>query len=683
MFYNRDLSWLGFNLRVLQEADNDKLPLFERLKFLSIFSANLDEFFRVRYPALVAVTKLSRKTQLQVYSESNENVLEKVQAEIHRHLELYHKVLVDELIPSLVKEGIYLYYDSPIKTEHLPEIKEIFLSKVLSFIQPLFLEADESRKFLPENNQLYLVVSLKEAGHATIRHAVINIPSDKLPRFFVLSCISDVEHVIFIDDIVRENISSLFPGFEIVGIYSIKLNRDAELHFDDDYSGNLRSKIEKQLTKREFGPPSRFLYEAGMPRNLQLFLATSFGVKHDEMFSDGKYHNLNDFAEFPTFGKKLTYQKWKPISPPNVMDSSDIFNVMNTKDILLHLPYESYNPVLSFFNQAAVDFAVTDIYITLYRVAADSHIVNALISAAKNGKKVTAFIELKARFDEANNIRWSKEMEEAGVTILYSIPNIKVHSKIGLIKKKTPEGVLCYSILSTGNFNETTARFYTDHVLMTTDPIITEELLQLFNFLEKKHKPTGKHKVKFESLYVSQFNIMDRFVRLIDREILKVKNGEPAGISIKVNNLEEQYIISLLYKASQQGVPVRLIVRSVCCLIPGVPGLSENITVRRIIDRYLEHSRIFIFGAEDNCEVIMGSADLMNRNLHSRIEVCVGIKDATLKKELVEYFNLQWSDNEKSVQLTQTMDHVQVLRDRDEPVRSAQESIYKYLASRT
>jgi polyphosphate kinase len=680
MFYNRDLSWLGFNYRVLTEAADPAVPLFERLKFLSIFSSNLDEFFRVRYPSLVAVTKLNRKTQMQVYTELNENVLEKVQAEINRQFELYRSILTEDLLPKLKEEGINLYYDAPVKSEHIPEIKEIFLSQVLSFIQPLFLDTEHTHRFSPENNQIYLVVSLKSSDHAVIRNAIINVPSDKLQRFFVLTPIDGVEYVIFIEDIIRENLNCIFPGFDISGVYTIKLNRDAELHLDEEYAENLVGKIEKQLAKRDFGPPSRFLYEAGMPRNTQLFLAAVFGVKHDEMFSGGKYHNLNDFADFPTFGKQLNYKKWKPISPPNILDCGDIFNVMNQRDILLHLPYESYNPVLSFFNQAAVDAEVTDIFITLYRVAADSHIVNALISAAKNGKRVTAFIELKARFDEANNIRWSKAMEEAGVTLLYSIPNIKVHSKIGLIKKKTPQGELSYSILSTGNFNETTAKFYTDHVLFTTDPIINDDLMTLFTYLQKRHKPTRKHKLKFEAIYVSQFNLVERFVRLIDKEIEKAKNGEPCGISVKVNNLEEQYIISLLYKASQQGVPVRLIVRSVCCLIPGLPGLSEGISVRRIIDRYLEHSRLFIFGANDNYEVIMGSADLMNRNLHSRIEVCVGIKDPSLKRELHDYFNMQWNDDQKAVELTPSMEQVRVQgAGHNLP---AQKAVYEYLAAR-
>lgn len=681
MLHDRDLSWLGFNSRVLQEAADKSVPLFERIKFLSIFASNLDEFFRVRYPAILAFTKLNKKIRMHAGKELQETILEKVQNEINHHNELYKDILND-ILPELKQNGIVLYWNNPLKSEHISEVKEIFLSQVLAFIQPLFLDNDGVEKFLPENNHLYFLVSLKTQDQAALRNAIINIPSDKLPRFFVLSSIDNIQYIIFIDDIIRFNLNCLFPGFEILGTYSIKLNRDAELHLDEEYTGDLLNKMEKQLNKRAYGPPSRFMYEEGMPRNIQLFLAAAFGVKHDEMFSGGRYQNLNDLVNFPVVNKELQYEKWKPISSPNILDCGDIFNVLNQKDILLHLPYESYNPVLSFFNQAAVDAQVTDIYITLYRVAADSHIANALISAAKNGKEVTACIELKARFDEANNIKWSRIMEEAGIRILYSLPKIKVHSKIALIRRHSPQGIMNYGILSTGNFNEQTARFYTDHVLMTADLTITEEMLSLFGFLSKRHKLIAeKPKIKFETLYVSQFNFIPKFNRLIEKEIQKVKAGEEGVINIKVNNLEEQYLIERLYHASKQGVKINLLIRSICCLVPGVPELSENITVKRIVDRYLEHSRIFIFGSNDNCEVIIGSADLMNRNIHSRIEVCVGIKDTVLKKELLQYFNIQWRDTAKAVVLNEHMQQHRLVTEISDK-QSPQEAIYKFLQTR-
>jgi len=677
MLYNRDLSWLGFNFRVLQEAADERVPLFERLKFFAIFSANLDEFFRVRYPAIVAFSKLNRKTQLQVKTAVEENLPEKVQNEVNRQLQVYSAILNDQLLPALQQQQIHLYYNQPLKDVHLQEIRELFLSQVLTFIQPLFLNADLSTHFIPENNYLYLIITLRSEGDPLLKHAVVNIPSQKLQRFFELSPQDGIDHVVFIDDVVRENIQCLFPGFEIMGVYSIKFNRNAELRLDEEYDQDVLNKIEKQLQKREYGPPSRFLYEAGMPRNVQLFLASAFNIRHEEMFEGGRYHNLSDFSKLPTFGKKLFYPELKPLSFSAPMNCGDIFEILNQKDILLHLPYDSYNTVLSFFNQAAVDSSVTDIYITIYRVAAESHILNALISAAKNGKKVTVFVELKARFDEENNIKWSRKLKEAGVQIVYSPPDIKVHSKIGLVKRKIGEQTICYCILSTGNFHEVTARFYTDHVMLTTDPVITAELFRLYRFLTKRKR----EKVHFDTLLVSQFNMKERFERLIEGEIEKVKKGKEGLVRIKVNNLEEPSMIQLLYKASKAGVQVQLLVRSVCCLVPGVEGLSEHITIRRIIDRYLEHSRIFIFGCDDSCELVIGSADWMNRNLHSRIEVCVPVKDAVCRQELLDYFRFQWQDTDKAVVLNSTLDNIKT-----SPVNgaalNAQSSIYHYLKNR-
>ena len=534
---------------------------------------------------------------------------------------------------------------------------------------------------MPENNRLYFVITLQENEDGLLKQAIVNIPSEKIKRFFTLTPIDGFEYVIFLDDIVRENLVYLFPGLHILSVYSIKVNRDAELYLSDEFSGDLLVKIENQLKKRDFGPPSRFLYEEGMPANLQMFLAAAFNITTEDMFAGGRYHNLSDLLKFPSFGKKLVYDKRKPLSSSHVLNSGDIFNFLISDDILLHIPYQSYNPVLSFFNQAAIDAEVTDIFITLYRVAEESHIINALISAAKNGKNVTAFIEIKARFDEANNIKWSKIMKDAGVKIIYSIPDIKVHSKIALIRKKRGAGKQSFAILSTGNFNEITAQFYTDHVLMTTDAEICSELLKLFKFLQSKKLPEETKGLKFKSLLVAQFNMVGELERLINNEIEKVKRGEPGLIRIKVNNLEEPYFIELLYKASQAGVKIDLIVRSICCLVPGLPCESENITIKRIIDRYLEHSRILFFGTDDNFEVIMGSADLMTRNLRHRIEVYVKIKKEACKMELLEYFKIQWSDNDKAVMLLSNFQQQSVEGDTTNKI-NAQQSIYNFLETK-
>jgi polyphosphate kinase len=647
---NRDLSWLSFNLRVLQEAHHATVPLYERLKYLAIFSSNLNEFFRVRYPEIIALSILNKKTQKAI-ENFEENIAEKVQDEIKYQLNFFGQILNNEILPELKKNGIVFYYEMPIREEHLDEMREIFLSDILSFIQPIYLDKESEKSFIIKNNQLYFIVTLQEGLDGILKHAIVNIPSEKVKRFFTLSPIDDYQYVIFLDDILRENLQYLFPNQDILGVYSIKINRDSELHLADDYSGNVLQRIERQLKKRDFGPPSRFLYEDGMPRNLQMFLAAVFDITSEEIFAGGRYHNLDDLSDFPTFNKDLYYKERKPLSSSNVLNSGDIFNILLDDDIMLHLPYQSYNPVLSFFNQAAVDIDVTEIYITLYRVAEESHIINALISAAKNGKEVVVFIELKARFDEANNIKWSKVMKDAGVRIIYSIPRIKVHSKIALIRKRKGDQKQSFAILSTGNFNEITAQLYTDHVLMTSDPGITKELMQLFKFLELANVIDHNKKIKFDKLLVSQFNMVPVLYKLIDKEIERAELGQPARIRIKVNNLEEPQMIARLYEAGKSGVKVDLLVRSICCIVPGIPGESENITVKRIVGRYLEHSRILIFGADENAEVVMGSADLMTRNLLHRIEVFVKIQDEECRKELISYFDIQWQVDDSDFHL--------------------------------
>ena len=394
------------------------------------------------------------------------------------------------------------------------------------------------------------------------------------------------------------------------------------------------------------------------------------------MFEGGRYHNLSDLMSFPSFDKSLHYPDEHPLMyPPNATEG-DLFNLIAGGDILLHLPYHSYSPVLSFFNQAAVDANVSEIYVTLYRVASESHIVNALISAAKNGKKVTAFIELKARFDEANNIKWSRTMKDAGIRLIYSDPAIKVHSKIALVR--TVKGDHNYAILSTGNFNETTASFYTDHVLFTANQAVCKEMYALFGILQRKKLALTSATPNFKKLLVSQFNLLPEFERLIALEIEKVKNGQAGLIRIKVNNLEEPYFINLLYQASAAGVDVQLIVRSICCLIPQNADFSEHIVVKRIIDKYLEHTRLFIFGEDADAVVCMGSSDLMTRNLRRRIEVCIVVNDEFCRKQLLHYFGLQWRDNAKATLLADDMEQHRVPQPTEESHR-AQHDIFQYL----
>lgn len=672
MFYNRDLTWLSFNYRVLQEAACTQVPLYERLKFLAIFSSNLDEFFRVRYPAIIAFSKLDKKTIRKTDLHKEEALAEQVQKTIHAHLNEFGRILLQDIIPGLEENNVNFYYNKPLLPLHYEEIKEIFLSKALSFIQPVILGAGTAYSFMPENNQLYFVVTIKDKHKDIINNVIVNIPTQKLQRFYTLTPVDGVQQVVFLDDIIRQNFDLLFAGQEIISAYSIKFNLDAGIKLGDDYSGKLLDKIEKQIAKRAEGDTSRFLYENGMPQNLKLFLAATFKVSVSDTFEGSRYHNLSDLMGFPSFDKSLQYKKQPPILCPPV---GDIFAEISKQDLLLHLPYHSYAPVLTFFNQAAIDADVTEIYVSLYRVAKESHIVNALISAAKNGKKVTAIIELKARFDESNNIKWSREMKKAGVKLIYSEAYIKVHSKIALVKKRNEGVESAFGIVATGNFNESTASFYTDHLLMTASEPVCNELGRLFEFLRSKKTTVNKKREMFSELFVAKFNLVQDFEKLINLEIKKAKAGAPALIRIKVNNLEEEYFIKLLYTAAEAGVTINLLVRSICCIVPShVPG--GFITVKRIVDKYLEHSRVFIFGAGEDATVAMGSSDLMTRNLRRRIEVCLDVKQDSCRKQLIDYFEMQWSDNTKATTMLGELEHS---KPANGPGVKAQQLIYEYV----
>ena len=417
-----------------------------------------------------------------------------------------------------------------------------------------------------------------------------------------------------------------------------------------------------------------------MPEGLKEFVKKYFTIPADEMVEGGRYHNLKDLGSLPNpSGKKLTYESEPSVPHPAFTNHHSIFKIISEGERLLHLPYHSYNYILRFFNEAAIDPKVKEIYITLYRVAANSHIANALISAARNGKKVTVFVELKARFDEANNLHWSKKMKAAGVKIVNSIPGLKVHAKIALVKRVEEEKMRHYSLLATGNFNETTGRFYTDHVFFTNKEEFSDESQQLFFYLQSRLQPEQYGKINFKHLLVSQFNMVKRFHKLIDREIENANAGLPAHIIIKVNNLQERKMIEKLYEASNAGVKIQLIVRSICCVAPGIPGQSENITIHRIVDRYLEHARIFMFYNSGQPEFFMGSADWMNRNLHSRIEVVFPVYDENLKKEINHILQLQLGDTKKAVLFRADLSNGRISDREGQGSFAAQEAIYQYV----
>ena len=686
LFLNRDLSWLSFNHRVLMEAGDKIVPLYSRISFLSIFSSNLDEFFRVRMPSIFAFEAIEVK-KASIRDEYPKGLVQQVQAMVHTQLEEFGSILTHQILPEMKQNHICLYYNEPVRAEHTETVKEFFLSKVLSFLQPVMLQKENQSQVFLENNALYFIVDLETAEDPGKHvHALLNIPSANLPRFSELPMMGDDHYLLFIDDVIRENLDEVFPGFIIHGAWSIKLTRDAEMNIGDEFTGDIAEKIEKQLEKREVGLATRMLYDKAMPESIKDFTQKYFSIPANEMVEGGRYHNLKDLGSLPNPIKgKLNASPWPAMPHAGFTNHRSVFESIAEKDRLLHLPYHSYNYILRFFNEAAIDPHVKEIYVTLYRVAADSHIVNALISAAKNGKKVTVFVELKARFDEANNLKWSKKMKNAGVKIINSIPGLKVHAKVALVKRQEQKEIQSYSFMATGNFNESTGRFYTDHVLFTFNQEFGQELLLLFDYLQSRVQPAAYAKIPFRHLLVSQFNMIKRFNKLIDREIKNAKEGKPAGIIIKLNNLQERDMIARLYDASRAGVKVQLLVRSICCAAPGVPGQSENMTVHRLVDRYLEHARLFVFHNNGDPEYYMGSADWMNRNLHSRIEVVFPVYDKKLGAELEHIVQLQLQDNQKAVLVmsdttTGAANNLRVLSAGQIPV-AAQEKIWEWVGA--
>lgn len=659
-FFNRDLSWLSFNERVLLEAAKPTVPLIERIRFLSIYSSNLDEFYRVRMPVLMALGAIENA------EHTEETYFGSAKETIFKQQELFGELLRAQIIPELRLHNMHLVYNEPIPDSIEQATKAFFFNTLAAFIQIQDLKA--AKNFFFENNKLYMVVALQDAN------CIITVPSNYTSRFFSTE-LNGTHYVVFIDDIIKANLSFLFPKLTIEGAYNIKITRDAELDLQDEFEGDIAEKIETQIIKRDLGLATRFLYQPNMPQSLLASIVDAFNLQHANCMAGGYYHNLKDFMSFPINNASLQYPKQKPIDVALIKDT--LFDELKDRDILVHPPYQSYDTILRFFNEAAMNSEVEEIYTTMYRVANDSRIVHALITAAKNGKKVTAFVELKARFDEANNIKWAKIMKAAGVKIIYSIPQLKVHAKVALAKKRENGRLNYYGLLATGNLNESTAKFYTDHILLTTNGKLLSELEMLFIFLAKRRKPKAEDNIPFKHLLVAQFNLQQQFLLHIEQEIINAKQGLPASIIIKLNNLEEEVLINKLYEASNAGVHIQLIVRSICRLIPGVKGMSENIKVKRIVDRYLEHGRVFLFHNNGEEKIFLGSSDWMNRNVYRRIEVCFPLYDEALKQIMKHIIELQLNDTVAAVYIDGNLENATMVT--QEPKIQSQQAIYNYL----
>lgn len=674
-FFDRDISWLGFNHRVLMEAGDDAVPIMERIKFLSIYSSNLDEFYRVRIPALLSLKKLEQDNKVSSYAA----LLADMENMVMAQMKDLGAILEEKIIPQLKANNIHLVYNEPIPVFLQKDCTEYFYNQVAGFLHPVLLN-EKASGLMIENNKLQLLVLLANEWSEE-QTAILNIPDDFISRFYFTDDYNTgIRHIIFLDDIIKENLDTIFTGYTIKGSYSFKITRDAELDLEDEYDGDLADKIEKQLKKRASGLATRFLYQPGIPLRTLYAVINKLNLTNANAVAGGNYHNLKNLSAIPLPHKQnFSYEKREPVNKKNLIPGQSIFDTLAEKDIMVHTPYQSYFPVIRFFNEASLDNSVEEIYLTIYRVAHDSMIVNSLLNAAKNGKKVTVFVELKARFDEENNLAWAAKMKEAGVKIIYSIPGFKVHAKMALVKRKERGRQKYYGLLSSGNFNENTSLLYTDHALLTAHPGIVSEMELLFIFFSLRVQPKKYQGLNFEHLLVAQFNLQTRFLQLIEQEIILAKQGKKALITIKLNGLEDKILISKLYEASNAGVQIKLIVRSVCCLIPGVAGMSENISIIRIVDRFLEHGRIFIFNNNNSPLVFSGSSDWMNKSMYRRIEVCYPVYDEMIKQELIRLIAIQLADNEKAVMLNQQMQNIPVKPSNEQTAVRSQETIYDLL----
>ncbi|MDT0690177.1 polyphosphate kinase 1 [Salegentibacter sp. F188] len=669
-FRHRDLNWLSFNERVLQEAADKINPLYERIRFLAIFSSNLDEYFRVRVSQLRQMKKVKKSLRKQLAlkpTKLTKEILEEVKQQQEKFGDIYNK----QIIPELAHQGIHLIESSHFNAAQKNFVVDHFQKEISAHIKHHILNLDEENELFLENATLYFFVTFQNEDKV----GLVNIPVDACGRFVEIE--GDKQNSItFLDEIVRFELHTIFPNEEITGIYEIKLSRDAELYIDDLYDGPLAEKIYDSLKQRTSGQPTRLLYDSKMPKEVQKKVRKLLGLGKIDMMPGGKYHNFKDFFSFPdpTANPELHFKKLPPIPHKVLEKSENYFTAIAKKDQSLHFPYMSFDYVENFLKQAVQDKDVTDIKISLYRVADESKLTSCLLQALENGKKVTVFVEAKARFDEKNNIIWGRKFEEKGANVIYSYPKIKVHSKIMLIQRRENDEIVNYSYIGTGNFNSETSEIYCDHAIFTANQKIAKELLRLFKVLE------GELIVPREkNLLISPFSTRQEFTKLIYNEIENAREGKKARITAKMNSLEDLEIIELLYKASNEGVKIRLLVRGFTCLIPGIKGMSENIYITSVVDRYLEHGRIYVFENGGDEKIYYGSADLMGRNLDRRIEVISPVLDKDIAQEFKELLDIQLKDNVKARIQDASEENKYVERaEGEKPIRSQYE-MYNYL----
>ena len=671
-YINREISWLEFNERVLQEADDTNVPLIERVRFLGIFSNNLDEFYRVRYATVkrIAVSNDSGKT---IYKDvTAKNLLKEISTKAIKLQEQSFKIL-SKVVIELEREKIFFVNENTMMKYQKKFISSYFSDIISPSLGIIVLDKIKKMpKF--EDNLSFILVKMKNKYDQS-QHAILHFPKN-LKRFIQLPSNDDNDYVVMIDDIIRYYLKKIFKIFrpKQISAHMIKISRDAELEFDDDISKSYLEKISESLLDRYSGHPVRFVYDSEMSKETLDFIISkmSIDVENDSIVPGGKYHNRSDYMNFPSLGRKnLIYDDLIPLKISGLNLNKGIFKKIAEKDFLLHTPYQKFLYIINFLIEASIDPKVKKIFITIYRLSKLSKVASALINAARNGKKVFVLIELQARFDESANIKYAKEMQSHGIKISYGSQNLKVHSKICVVERKQENGIDKYGFISTGNLNESTAKVYTDMTLFTSNNQILDEVKSVFNFFDANYK-----KYNFKNLFISPINTATRLKKLIKNEIKNAKKGEPAWIKIKINNITNRNMIKALYDASRNGVKIELIVRGVCCLIPGIKKMSESIKGISIVDRFLEHTRFMIFCDGGNNKTYISSADWMTRNLDNRVEVTCPIFDKEIKDEIMDVFKIYWNDNVKSRFINSSK--INSYKKNKNPVYRSQSEVYKY-----
>jgi polyphosphate kinase len=677
LYTNRELSWLQFNARVLQEAEDTSVPLIERLRFIGIFSNNLDEFFKVRYATLKRIVEAGKGGRSFLGGISAKELLKEITRVVIDQQKNSLKIL-KEIQKQLQKENIFIIDETEVTEKQRKFISDYFIRKVGPAMVTIMI--GELKQFPSlKDSAAYLAVRMvmsKDDETFKNRHnyALIEIPRT-IDRFVVLPSDGDKQYLIILDDLIRSCLHNLFSifNYESISAHMIKITRDAELDIDSDLSRSFIDKISKSVKERSSGDPVRFVYDKSIDEETLQFLLDKMGIdKTDSIIPGGRYHNRRDYMEFPSLGRPdLQFEPKVPVPIAGLSMEGSIMEKIAKKDYLLHAPYQTFAYIIKFLREAALDPNVKTIKITIYRLAKISHIASSLINAAKNGKDVTVQIELQARFDEEANISYAEQMQSEGVKLIFGVSGLKVHCKTCIIERQEKKKIKRYAFVSTGNFNESTALIYTDYTLFTSNAKICKEINKVFDFFEVNYKIK-----KYQHLIVSPHYTRNAIYSLIETEIKNKKEGLPSGIKIKLNSLSDFKIIDRLYEASRAGVPIRLIVRGICCLIPGVKGMSENIEVISIVGKFLEHPRLFIFENGGDPKVYISSADFMGRNLDNRVEISCPIYDPEIKQEILDMFEIGWSDNVKARVISSKNDNA--YRRNNKPKVRSQLKMYDY-----